>query len=632
MQNPNDGHFHTNWDVNNGGFPKNDQPTFNPTGQTYSNQYQNSSHTFYSTDQFTPTFNPYDGSSSLAHLEYTNQTVYTQPGFNNQYDMYYTPQQSMQHNVHPSKYSQHTSLVQTQHPTQNPFFVETNYTQPMQTSNVYNNNQNHVQQTPQQTYYSQNTSGQPLNQYNTHSNQFHTPQTSYNTQHGNDQQRLHPQNMYNAPQNQYNTTQNKFNIQHTSYNTQYGNDPQHNFNPQNQYNTQNPYGNDVQEKPSSSKSPQNPFEIIYGEQSNKPLNYDIDLLKPTQENEPLKTQQPQQQVVRDKHRSMTIQPTSDYDNVINSLKGVKLNTEAPRRQSVSETNPFRRTPESNSQSTPVTSQSKPKRSTSVSVTTVPTTNVNRKKTKEPLYLIRSPWRDYRHSLSPTNKPLYVFTTPTHIVLNLKERPGEVALSIERKKGHPGSMNELPLTNFADQRVLKRYNAYGVLGTIALQNQDTGDIESFLILVVGVELVGRITEVPMYKITQVHFVSFSPANEINYGDAKKTPYDELKRFCENGSFYFSLDYDLTHSQQRIHTKREQLKGLQTCKAADRRFFWNRYLARYFIRKQLDDYLVIVIRGIVSVSERQYVHKNKQVDIYLISRIGCLRAGTRYNARG
>lgn len=245
-----------------------------------------------------------------------------------------------------------------------------------------------------------------------------------------------------------------------------------------------------------------------------------------------------------------------------------------------------------------------------------------------MYYFRASWRDPTAVITK-EKPLKVLSNQDEFILRLRGR--EESLVIEKKKGHPGSMNEVSTTNLSYKTSLREYDAYGVLGIIALQSQSK-EVESYLVLISAVSLVGKITGIPIYKITQVEFIPFNPNVEFLKSNAKKPPYESLKRFCESGLFYFSLDYDLTHSQQRLHTKRERFETINACRAADRRFFWNRYLARYFIRKKLDHYISIVIRGNVSIAENQYINSKSTCDLIIISRIGCLRAGTRYGARG
>jgi len=56
-------------------------------------------------------------------------------------------------------------------------------------------------------------------------------------------------------------------------------------------------------------------------------------------------------------------------------------------------------------------------------------------------------------------------------------------------------------------------------------------------------------------------------------------------------------------------------------------------RHFIRHRLDDYITVVIRGYVGVSSDVYQPETRRkLDLIVISRLSCMRAGTRYNARG
>lgn len=634
------------------------EPSFVPVMQTnqdllFNGQFQ-PVHT-YTTDYFTPTFNPYDSSGQMTtQTQFVDYSQTYGDGYNNSQYYYKTQQQTVEpsHNRMVQTYSQGTFQTQQNNYNQpqggNPFEVDY-----FQNTSTYNNGPNYGQSGHvQQQYVTNNMQQQPQGQYtNMNPQQMQPSQMNQQMQTQQQPMQMQPNQMNQQMQTQQQPMQmqpmqpmQSQQPQQLQMQTQQSQQQITQYSqPQQQMMSQQP-------QRSEQRQTQNPFDIFLDtsqpSQNDRQLDLDIES-KPIYKKEyssPSSLEAPSG-VRKERVRSMNPSQTREYNNVIASLKDINIKTDniesepvkeekaPPRRYSTSDrsvtTNPFLKFSESQDNAPkPDLFNSSPLPESNAEVSSKP----SKRTPKQSLYHYRCPWRNPTHFLSPTNKPLYVFSTPTHIVINIKERPGEVALGIEKKKGHPGTMNEVPLTTFADQKVIKRYNAYGVLGTIALQNQETNETESFLILVVGIDYVGKITDVPVYKISQVHFVSFNTVNEINYAEAKKTPYDELKRFCENGSFYFSLDYDLTHTQQRIHSKRDQLKDLQMCKAADRRFFWNRYLARYFIRKKLDDYLVMVIRGIVCIAEKQYISSNNQVDIYLISRIGCLRAGTRYNARG
>lgn len=240
-------------------------------------------------------------------------------------------------------------------------------------------------------------------------------------------------------------------------------------------------------------------------------------------------------------------------------------------------------------------------------------------------------RDPKAVFSATRKPLEVVSTPKSFILRLRDSPAKI-LQIERKNSHPGQFVELETAPNVTSKIAV-YNAYGVLGTVVLQSE-TGEAESYLMLVTGVEVVGTIQGIPIYRIVQTSLVTFHPRNEYFYSQMPKPPSTMMKSFIESGLFYFSVDYHLTHTQQRLAEMPEEAVTTEPLhRVADRRFFWNRFLARSFINKRLDDYVMVVIRGNVAIAEGQHLPESrKECELAIISRLSCMRAGTRYNARG
>jgi len=237
-------------------------------------------------------------------------------------------------------------------------------------------------------------------------------------------------------------------------------------------------------------------------------------------------------------------------------------------------------------------------------------------------------RDPKAVFSATRKPLEVVSTPKAFILRLRDSPSKI-LQIERKNSHPGQYMELETPPNVTSKIAV-YNAYGILGIVVLQSEN-GEAESYLMLITGVEVVGTIQQIPVYRIVQTALVTFHPRNEYFYSQMPKPPFSMMKDFIESGLFYFSLDYHLTHTQQRLaalDTESEPMHRL-----ADRRFFWNRFLARSFVNKRLDDFVTVVIRGNVAIAEGQHLPESrKECELAIISRLSCMRAGTRYNARG
>jgi hypothetical protein len=95
----------------------------------------------------------------------------------------------------------------------------------------------------------------------------------------------------------------------------------------------------------------------------------------------------------------------------------------------------------------------------------------------------------------------------------------------------------------------------LIGIIAIQN------ESFLILITGIEPIGRIQGDEIFKITSTHFVSFSAKNEYLYSQQPKSPASPVQKFIQSeaGLMFFSFDYHLTHSLQRQQQMSAELES-------------------------------------------------------------------------
>lgn len=97
-------------------------------------------------------------------------------------------------------------------------------------------------------------------------------------------------------------------------------------------------------------------------------------------------------------------------------------------------------------------------------------------------------------------------------------------------------------------------------------------------------------------------------------------DILNRVFSIG-FYFSYDYDLTLSKNKI--SKEQ--------TPDKAFLWNEHLFKDIISQKIDEsWLIPVIQGFFGTFSCKILEK--KLDFFLITRRSNQRAGTRYNARG
>lgn len=107
---------------------------------------------------------------------------------------------------------------------------------------------------------------------------------------------------------------------------------------------------------------------------------------------------------------------------------------------------------------------------------------------------------------------------------------------------------------------------------------------------------------------------------------------LNKVLQCGFFYFSYDYDLTLSTQRIAAIRTDpsANSLPLWKRADSRFFWNRYLLSDLIDANADEFLVPLMNGYVFQQHQRI--KQHDVTFVLISRRSSERTGRRFVTRG
>lgn len=97
-------------------------------------------------------------------------------------------------------------------------------------------------------------------------------------------------------------------------------------------------------------------------------------------------------------------------------------------------------------------------------------------------------------------------------------------------------------------------------------------------------------------------------------------DILNRVFSIG-FYFSYDYDLTLSRNKISSKQ----------TTDINFLWNEHLFKDIVSQKIDkSWLIPLIQGFFGTYSCK-IEENR-LDFYLITRRSNKRAGTRYNARG
>ncbi|KAL9654682.1 hypothetical protein ABK040_006744 [Willaertia magna] len=185
------------------------------------------------------------------------------------------------------------------------------------------------------------------------------------------------------------------------------------------------------------------------------------------------------------------------------------------------------------------------------------------------------------------------------------------------------------TLFKKMRTMTRI--FGIIGSIKLLSG------TFLVVLLEREYIGMINKHKIYKIKKIQFIPFKPSKfkiQTEEQKEKEIQYIEMmnKVIVEDNSFYFSYTLDLTNRFQRTFSTNEGLDNinLQGWKNAHPNYFWNKYLLQQFISKQMDGFIIPMIRGIVEM--KNIVVNNISFLFGIISRTSSKRAGARYIMRG
>ncbi|EER36740.1 SacI domain and endonuclease/exonuclease/phosphatase [Histoplasma capsulatum H143] len=224
---------------------------------------------------------------------------------------------------------------------------------------------------------------------------------------------------------------------------------------------------------------------------------------------------------------------------------------------------------------------------------------------------------------------------------------------------------LDALDLSGYRILGR--AHGTIGLIAL-NSDiflcTISQATQAATVRPGETVQRIINVEFYCLNRsdydnnVDYESRStfayPSDDGDYGTGyegreviTETPFLPLKKLLSDGSFYFSVDFNLT---DRLQDRAEEISSFDI-DSLDRDFLWNSFMIEPLLlfrshlleaeRVTLDScrILTTAIRGFVhtltipaSTPLLRSSHSNLPSSLTLISRLSSRRAGTRFNSRG
>lgn len=265
-------------------------------------------------------------------------------------------------------------------------------------------------------------------------------------------------------------------------------------------------------------------------------------------------------------------------------------------------------------------------------------------------------------------------TETHVLIfkhsptNLESRNASTT-SFTENGGAPRCIVEfLPWekADMEDYRTLSSLKVYGTLGLVTIG----GDV--FLCVVSQARTVATVR--PGEDVQQILSVEFHCLNRGDYDHmlndqvnpfptdgldadgrdyggyrepALEHPCMAIKKLLSGGSFYYSVDFDLT---KRLQDRTSEAATI-AIDSLDAGFLWNTYMIQPLVdfrsrlsereRDALDGSRILTsaIRGFVRTSAVPASHSPARVtrtgqpsNMTLISRLSCRRAGTRFNARG
>lgn len=133
---------------------------------------------------------------------------------------------------------------------------------------------------------------------------------------------------------------------------------------------------------------------------------------------------------------------------------------------------------------------------------------------------------------------------------------------------------------------------------------------------------------------------SSSSSNNNGEGKH-PCLEFQKLLENGSFYYSNDFDLTCTLQKRGVIASSSKYEFKIDSIEREYMWNSFLMEDFLeyydnlsdiseKTMLNKFITVVIRGFAK-TELSYVG-NLRISETIISKQSWKRAGTRFLSRG
>uniref|UniRef100_A0A672GT05 SAC1 like phosphatidylinositide phosphatase n=1 Tax=Salarias fasciatus TaxID=181472 RepID=A0A672GT05_SALFA len=203
------------------------------------------------------------------------------------------------------------------------------------------------------------------------------------------------------------------------------------------------------------------------------------------------------------------------------------------------------------------------------------------------------------------------TTPEKFFIQASEDGAEDVLAIDRVSTEMSLTGWRDVPSSADSRPI-----CGLMGTI---------VWHVSVIITKKKKVGDLLGHAVWKAVAFDILSY-----------KKTSYNKVflsmvHSVLHTDGLFFTTDYDLTHSLQRLANTSPDFQDMSLIERADQRFVWNGHLLREFLAQpELHRFVFPVVHGFVSVNSSCI--NGKVFEWILISRRSCFRGGVRYYVRG
>ncbi|KAN0039756.1 hypothetical protein ACTA71_006992 [Dictyostelium dimigraforme] len=206
---------------------------------------------------------------------------------------------------------------------------------------------------------------------------------------------------------------------------------------------------------------------------------------------------------------------------------------------------------------------------------------------------------------------------------------EKSLNIDKHSVRASIGNGNPKDN--EKTLATIENVKGIIGCIQLVSG------YYLMIFKSHNQVATVTGKKIYQMKDVELIPFFPNQQslvsIPDQDSEEQHLSMIKWLLSSENFYFSYDYDFTHTLQRQYTinnnnnSSSTTKGSSISERCDSRFFWNeKYVSILSKEHGLNDWILPITMGFVESK------KLGNCQFTLISRRNLNRSGTRYNVRG